>query len=104
MVANNESIELGGNIILTGFRDIDNGMMIIVKKIIGNYVKDLVSKNSKFSRLHLTLKSVHERENSEMFEIKAHLTTDKDYNSEITDRNLLFGIDKVLKKIENQIY
>ncbi|MEM4267522.1 MAG: hypothetical protein QXK37_01690 [Candidatus Woesearchaeota archaeon] len=96
-------IELGGNIELAGFKDIDGGNMIIIKKIVGNFVKDLNQHNPKFQRLNLTLKKVHEREDSQVFELQAKLTTDHIYHAEVEDRNLLFAVDKVLKKIESQI-
>ncbi len=93
-------LELGGNITLSGFKEMDPATMIIVKKIVGNYVKGFSEVNDKFQRLTLTMKTVHEREKSEIYELKAHLTADKEYNTSIEERNLLIGVDSVLKKLE----
>ena len=99
-----DTIELGGNIELTGLREIDSGTMIILKKIIGNFVKQFTEANSKFEKIKLTLKPVHKTESSSKFEVKAQVIVDsKDYEAEITDRNLFLVIDKVLKKIEASV-
>ena len=99
-----ESIKLGGNIQLTGFRDIDGSSMIVLKKIIGNYVKRISELTKKLEVLHITLKSVHEREKSEKYEVHAKIIDGgKVYASEITDRNLFVAVDTVLKKIVNEL-
>ncbi|MBN2458515.1 hypothetical protein JXB31_05280 [Candidatus Woesearchaeota archaeon] len=94
-------IELGGNIELVGFREVDGGSMIIIKKIVGNYARQFSDKSKDFKKLTLSLKKVHEREKSEKYELHAKMVADKDHNSEVTDRNLLIAVDKVLKKIQN---
>ncbi|MBD3259811.1 hypothetical protein GF371_04255, partial [Candidatus Woesearchaeota archaeon] len=43
-----ETIKLGGNIELSGFRDLDGGTMVILKKIVGNYVRKLSDNSEKF--------------------------------------------------------
>ena len=91
------TLELGGNIQLTGFRDLDPATLIIVKKIVGNFVKHVSSTYSNFKGLNITLKSVHEREKSE---IHAHLNTDTTYTAYVVERNLMVGLDSVLKKVE----
>ena len=93
-------MELGGNITLTGFKTLDKDTLVIVKKIVGTYVKKISEKNDKFQSLTITLKPIHERETSEKYELKANLTGEKQYNSEVTDRNLMFALDKVLKKLD----
>jgi S-adenosylmethionine synthetase len=94
------TLELGGNIQLTGFRDLDPATLIIVKKIVGNFVKHVSSTYSNFKGLNITLKSVHEREKSEKYEIHAHLNTDTTYTAYVVERNLMVGLDSVLKKVE----
>ena len=96
-------LELGGNITLSGFKEIDPATMIIVKKIVGNYAKTFSETNEKFQSLTVTMKTVHEREKSEIYELKAHLVADKDYNASTDDRNLLVAVDSVLKKVEKSI-
>ena len=95
-------LELGGNIELKGFSDVDKGSMVIVKKIIGNYAKKFSEKNKDFSKLVLTMKGVHEREKSEKYELHGNvLLGGQTVAAKITDRNLFYAIDKVLKKLEN---
>jgi len=99
-----ETIELGGSIRLSGFKDIDGGSMIIIKKIVGSFVKKVSEKNSKFQSLTVTLKKVHasdESETSGKFELQANLIAEKPFNSEVTHQNLMFAVDKVLRKVES---
>ena len=99
-----ESIKLGGNIQLTGFRAIDGSSMVVLKKIIGNYAKRISELTKRLEVLHVTLKSVHEREKSEKYEVHAKIIDDgKVYASEVTDRNLFVAVDIVLRKIVNEI-
>ena len=54
----------------------------------------------KFEKLSLTLKKVHEREKSEKYDVHAKMIFNgKVTASEITDRNIFFAVDSVLKKL-----
>ena len=53
------SITLGGNIELSGFSNLDGGQIIVLKKIIGNYVNRIGTITSNFEKLNMTMKSVH---------------------------------------------
>jgi hypothetical protein len=97
------TLELGGNIQLTGFRDLDPATLIIVKKIVGNFVKHVSSTYNNFNGLNITLKGVHQREKSEKYEIHAHLKTDQTYTADVVERNLMIGLDSVLKKVEKEM-
>ena len=95
---------LGGNIELSGFRDIDSSSMVVVNKLIGNHAKRIVELTKKLERLHITLKPIHEREKSEKYEVHAKVVDNgKVYTSVVVDRNLLVAIDSVLKKIVNEL-
>ena len=99
-----ESVKLGGNIHLTGFRDIDGSSMVVLKKIIGNYAKRISELAKKIETLHITLKPIHEREKSEKYEVHAKVVDGgKVYASETTDRNLFVAVDNVLKKVSNEM-
>ena|SRR3989338_3231570 len=99
-----DHIALGGNIQLTGFRDIDISSMIVLKKIIGNHAQRIAELTKKMGALHITLKPVHQREKSEKYEVHAKIADDgKVYASEITERNLFVAVDTVLKKIVNEL-
>lgn len=99
-----ETLKLGGNIELVGFRELDKSEMVVVKKIVGNYVRKLTELCNKFEQLSLTLKPVHKREKSESFEIHAKLLDNgKPFVSLTTDRNLYVAIDNALKKIVKEI-
>lgn len=88
-----ETLELGGNISLTGFSDIDGGSMIILKKIVGTYAKKFSEEEAKFKKLELSLK------NSGPYEIEALLKTDKEKRMESSDENLFVALDNALKNL-----
>jgi hypothetical protein len=97
-----ETLQLGGNIDLSGFSEIDPATMVVVKKIVGNHAKRFAGIAAGFERLHITLKHVHGSDNK--FELTARITAGgKGYSAEVTDINLFFTLDKVLKKVENEI-
>ena len=94
-----ENIQLGGNIKLSGFTNLEGGEMVIIKKIVGNHVKRISELRDKVDEVKINLKTIHATEASKKYELHAFLIADKNYNSEVTDRNLYFGIDKVMKKL-----
>ena len=99
-----DSMQLGGNIELSGFRNIDGASMVILKKIIGNYGRRFSEIANNFENLKITMKPVHETEKSENYEIHAQLiAAGKPVVSEVVERNLFVAIDNALKKIESQL-
>ncbi len=99
-----DTVTLGGNIELSGFHDFDGGSQIILKKIIGNYAKRFSEICDRFELLKLQMKKVHEREKSEIYEIHGMvLDGGKHFNASTSDPNLFFALDRVLKKLENEI-
>lgn len=99
-----ETVELGGNISLTGFKDLESGSITIIKKIVGSYAKKFSEKSDDFKKLSLTMKRVHATEGSGKYELHAKLILKgAPITAEETDRNLFVVLDNVLKKIEGQI-
>ncbi|MBR9676735.1 hypothetical protein GOV04_01185 [Candidatus Woesearchaeota archaeon] len=96
-------IELGGNIVLKGFKELDPPTMMIVRKLVGNHARKISDKKS-FEQLSITLKLVHQKEKSAKHEVKIDLNVkNKVFNSEAVDYNLFFSLDKALQKLESQI-
>ena len=97
-------MQLGGNIELSGFKDIDGASMVVLKKIIGNHVRRMTEISDKFESLKVTMKPVHETEKSEKYEIHAQLMNDgKPVVSEVVERNLFVAVDDALKKVISEI-
>lgn len=95
-----EAQQLGGNIELAGFKEVDGGSMIILKKIIGSYARKFSDKLNGIEKLSISVKKV----GNSQFEVSGALHKEgQQYNSEIVDYNLFVGIDKVLKKIEGSV-
>ena len=94
-------LALGGNIQLAGFSILDKSELIVVKKVVGSYARKFADQFSGFQELHLTLKELHKREKSEIFQISGRVVIDgKTHAVENDDRNLFFCIDAVMKKLE----
>lgn len=89
-------VELGGNIQLNGFSQVDGATMIILKKVVGNYAKKLSERCSKFERLIITMES-EGKVNAEVINEGNSITAENE------DNNLFFALDKVLKEIENKL-
>ena len=95
-----DNLQLGGNIELSGFSGIDRGMMVILKKIVGNYSRKLSDMSKNFERISLRMKTVHDNK----YELHAKLIDNgKAYASSCVERNLFVAVDSALKKIMHEI-
>lgn len=93
-------LQLGGNIELSGFSGLDGGAMIVLKKIIGNYVSKMNNQVSKLEKVSITMKVVHDNK----FELKAKLVDNGNaLHSSAVDRNIYVAVDSALKSIMSQI-
>jgi len=93
-------LQLGGNIELSGFSKLEGGAMIVLKKIVGNYAKRMSTVAKNFEKLSLTMKTVHDNQ----YELHAKmLDNGSAVTSSITERNLFVAVDSALKKIMNKI-
>lgn len=93
-------MELGGNIVLTGFSDRDFTELIVVKKMVGQYARKFSDHTQEFQRLSIVLKEVH----GTKFEIisKAEVAN-QEFAAESTDHNLYVALDSSLKHVLAQI-
>jgi ribosome-associated translation inhibitor RaiA len=98
MEQNKETISLGGNIQLNGFQNIEGGKMIVLKKIIGNYTKQMQEKKSDYEKIVITLEG--DENNAK---IKAELTAGTTFVGEDSQNNIFVALDNALKKIIEQI-
>lgn len=88
-------IVLGGNIELKGFGDVEAAQMIVVKKMVGSYLRKITDDGVDAQKL------VVEKDNDT---IKATLTTPEgDKTSEEKNSNLFFGLDQSLAKLKEQV-
>lgn len=98
-------MSIGNDIILTGFKDLDEQTQMQVKKLVETHVNTIRNHfGEKFNRVNLTLKSIHKRETSQKYDINIHLRVDnKDYYAEFVDRNLFTTIDTVFEKVQKEV-
>jgi len=93
-----ETQVLGGNIELAGFRELDGGSMIVLKKIIGNYAR-------RFSDQHGSEKLVLElAQENDVFAVNGAVQRNgKEIKATDTNKNVFFVVDTVLKQLESQL-
>lgn len=90
-----EGILLGNHIHLAGFKEIDPSRMIVVKKIVGNYVRKFEERYPEFQEIKIHLKKVHASE----FEVQVDALIGSGHqNGEVTEYNLFFALDKALSR------
>lgn len=91
-------IELGGNIDLVGFRELEPSKLVVVKKIVGNYARKMADSSQNFEKLTVTMKPIGTE--GKKFEIKSRvLDNGTPYASEVTDFNLFRVLDMSLNKV-----
>ncbi|MEK6940947.1 MAG: hypothetical protein AABW49_03550 [Nanoarchaeota archaeon] len=91
-------IELGGNIKLDGFNDLDPAKLVVVKKLVGNYVRKMHDAVAEFQELSLRL---DESADKTSFKLKAvvQFNGHEPIDHEVDNRNLFFGLDEALGTI-----
>ncbi len=96
---NKETISLGGNIELDGFQNVDKSKLVVLKKIIGNYARQMKEKRSDYEKLVMSLEG-----NETNAHIKAELIAGgNSIVGEDKKENIFMAIDDALKKIIEQI-
>ncbi|MBT3690865.1 hypothetical protein HOG16_01315 [Candidatus Woesearchaeota archaeon] len=85
-------IELGGNINLENFEDVDRGLLIVIKKVVGNYTKKISEKEKDFKKITVTLVK------DSKYKIKVELETSETKKSESENPNLFFALDRSLSE------
>ena len=87
---------------LKGFGKLDKVNNSVINKIVGTYTKKYRDVLTDFEKLHLHMKPVHG--SNKKVEIHGKVVAGGQvYSSEITDFNLYFTLDKVLRKLHSSI-
>lgn len=82
-------IELGGHIKLDGFESVEPALLVVVKKVIGNYVKQISEKNKEFKEI--TVKNDNN-------EVSVICICDKEITAKAKADNLFFSLSKALEE------
>ena len=96
-------IELGGNIDLVGFREVEPAKLIVVKKMVGNYARRMSEDAENFEKLTVTKKPIGQPD-AHKFELQSKLIDNgRPITSGAIDYNLFFALDKALSGIMGQM-
>jgi hypothetical protein len=100
----NESLNLGGNIELVGFKQVSLADVVVVKKLVGHYTRKIQEGCKNFEKITVILKEIHKIENNSKHEIHAKVLDDgKSFSSEVVDKNLFVALDSSLRKIHAEV-
>lgn len=96
----NESLVLGGNIELVGFKQVSMAEVVVVKKIVGSYTRKIQEHSRNFEKITIMLKEIHKIDNNSKNEVHVKVLDDaKSFNAEVVDKNLFVALDSALKKV-----
>lgn len=96
--SNSEVQVLGGNIELSGFRELDGGTMIVLKKIIGNYARRF---SDTYGSEKMELGIARDADN---FSLTGSVSCKGNKITAVhADKNVFFLVDAVLKRIEQEL-
>lgn len=90
-------IELGGNIKLEGFDNLEPAKLIVIKKLAGSHTKRSAEMCKEFKEILITLKS------QDPFEIEIKLSADKELTSIGNDKNLFYALDKAFSSLNEKL-
>ena len=93
-------MKLGGNIELEGFDNIEPAQLIVIKKIVGSGAKRISEEISEFDNLLISLKENNKEKITLIGKIKMG---DKEAESEASDKNLFFALNKILADLTSKI-
>jgi len=89
---------------LSGFKDIDDSIRDTIRTNVERHVRKMSVHTKNMQNLHITLKTLHQREKSEIYDIHARLKDNgKFFVSHTTDRNIFAAIDTALEKLMHEI-
>ncbi len=92
-----DTMQLGGNIELSGFSELDKAQLVVLKKIVGNYAREFFEKTN-FEKLILSMSKEGNK-----YKIVAELKCEKPVKSEAKDNNLFFVVGNVLENIGKEL-
>jgi|WetSurMetagenome_2_1015567.scaffolds.fasta_scaffold206241_2 hypothetical protein len=100
----NESVSLGGNIELVGFKQVSLADVVVVKKLVGHYTRKIQEHSQNFEKIQIFLKEIHKVDNNAKHEIHVKvLDGGKAFSSEVVDKNLFIALDNALKKVLGEV-
>ena len=90
-------IELSGNIKLINFDSIEPALLIVVKKVVGNYTRKISEAYNDFKSIEVSI------EDAELNKIRVRVEVSETIiEKEAHDENLFFALDKALAAVLKQ--
>ena len=100
----NESLALGGNIELIGFKQVSLSDVVVVKKMVGHYTRKIQEASVNFEKITVILKEIHKIDDNSKNEVHVKVSDNgKTFSSEVVDKNLFVALDSSLKKVLGEL-
>lgn len=87
-------IELGGNIVLEGFDDLEPGLLVVIKKMVGSLAKQISEEKGEFDKLEV------KKDNNKV--VSKISKGDKVFEAESNEKNLFFSLSKSLEELKQK--
>lgn len=94
-----EVLQLGGGITLIGFQELDRDEMLVVKKIVGSYVKKIAESSDDYENVEVTL----QKENDSFSVTVKLINSSNIIKKEQSSSNVYVSLDDAMKKVEKEI-
>ncbi|MBN1274948.1 hypothetical protein JXA12_01525 [Candidatus Woesearchaeota archaeon] len=92
-------IELGGNIRLHGFEELDHAELLIAKKLVGSYIRKVCDHAGKCEQADITMERV-----AAGFSLQAEVkTAERSAEASVTGANVFMAIDDALKAVLREL-
>ena len=91
------------NIVFSGFSKVDADVKDMAEQKAQRFFEDSVRRKAQAQILRITLKVIHERAKSEIYELSGVLEEKGcRFAATASQRNLLLGMDELLRKLQRQ--
>jgi len=105
--SNQPNVDFGPQVELSGFADLDTGLLLMLKKISDNHVRKMSKRVPGFTKIKLVLKKIHHATGAprhDLLELKGAAEVGaKVFHAEHTDRDLFIAVNKILHKLEEEL-
>lgn len=93
-----ETLELGGNILLTGFSELDSSELVVIKKIVGQFAKKLSERPHGLKQLSITAETGGKKQGI----VVLAETENGELEGSSTDSNLYYALTEALQACGKQ--
>ena len=93
-------MKLGETIVIIGFDNLEPALLIVVEKMVGNYVKDIIESKKGFENIKINMKSGSGGE----YELEGEVGIGgTEYKKSVKEENLFFAINLLFEELRKDL-